>query len=110
MSRVVDPRPASEEGWPYPDTGADWLADDEIDLDALELRADRHCYDALTKTEREILFMRFGLDGESPASMKQIAHQFELTHAEVRDLLGCAIDKMRTRLGAGESTPPLVHH
>jgi DNA-directed RNA polymerase sigma subunit (sigma70/sigma32) len=84
------------------------MADEQIDLDDLELRADRHCYDALTKTEREILFMRFGLDGEPPASMKDMARHFELTHTEVRELLGCAIDKMRTRLGAGESR--LVTH
>jgi DNA-directed RNA polymerase sigma subunit (sigma70/sigma32) len=109
MTRGMEPRPAaSEDGWPYPDTGADWLADDDIDLDALELRADRHAYDALTKTEREILFSRFGLDGAPPASMKDMARRFELTHSEVRELLGCAIDKMRTRLGAGDTR--LVTH
>src|SRR5882762_9237251 len=95
MSRGFQPRTASEDGWPYPDTDGETPADDDVDLDALELRADRHCFDALSKTEREILFMRFGLDGEVPATMKDIARHFGLTHNEARGLLGGAIDKMR---------------
>jgi len=109
MARGLLPSTASEDGWPYPDTDGETPADDDLDLDALELRADRHCFDALSKTEREILFMRFGLDGDSPVGMKDIARHFGLTHNEARDLLGGAIDKMRTRLVADERGIPLLH-
>jgi len=98
----------TDDGWPYPDrTGdgaGDVAADDEIDLDALELRVDRHAFADLTELEHHIVCRRYGLhDGSSPgapASMKQLARDLECTHAEVAVVLGCALDKLRTRLTA----------
>lgn len=97
MARSVFQLFPSDDGWPYPDGGTEPIADDEIDLDALELRADRHAFDALTPLEFDVLSRRFGLQGR-PQSMKELAHGIGCSHAETRDILGGAIDKLRTRL------------
>ncbi|MGH9030671.1 MAG: hypothetical protein ACRDY4_05265 [Acidimicrobiia bacterium] len=103
MARSTFPLFPTDDGWPYPDGatmmrgGVEPLDDDEIDLDALELRADPHAFDALSPVEYEALARRFGLHGP-PESMKELSHGLGYTHAEAREVLGRAIDKMRTRL------------
>lgn len=89
---------ASDESWPYPDIEDGPADDDELDLDALELRADPRAYADLTPGEREVLFLRFGLRDGLARSMKEIGHTLDLTHSEARDVLGRAIDKVRYRL------------
>ena len=92
----------SDDGWPYPDLpqGADDPpTDDDVDLDALELRADPHAFECLNPTEYELVTRRFGLYGPA-TSMKDLAHDLGWSHAETRDVLGRAIDKLRTRLTA----------
>lgn len=90
--------PSSDESWPYQDVEGEPAADDDLDLDALELRADPRAYADLTPGEREVLFLRFGMRDGRAHSMKEIGHILELTHAETRDVLGRAIDKVRHRL------------
>lgn len=90
--------PSSDESWPYQDVEGEPAAADEVDLDILELRADPRAYAELTPGEREVLFLRFGMHDGRARSMKEIGHALELTHAEARDLLGRAIDKVRHRL------------
>jgi len=89
----------SDDGWPYPDASdrGDRAADDPIDLDALELRADRHAFADLTEWEHFAVVRRYGLDGP-PCSMKELAQQLECSHAEARELLGGALVKLRARL------------
>jgi DNA-directed RNA polymerase sigma subunit (sigma70/sigma32) len=99
MSRSTLPLFPTDEGWPYPDVvGLDLVADEEPDLDALELRADRHAFDGLTLLEREALFSHFGLQGHHPLSMKELGPALGCSRSEARTLLGTAIDKVRTRL------------
>jgi len=99
MSRSTLPLFPTDEGWPYPDVvGIDLAADDEPDLDALELRADPHAFDTLTTQERAALFAHFGLRGEAPVSMKQLGPALGCSRSEARALLGTAIDKVRIRL------------
>jgi len=108
MATSTLPLYPTDDGWPYPDrTGdvaSDVAADDEIDLDALELRVDRHAFADLTELEHYVVCRRYGLPNGSPplapASMKQLARDLECTHAEVAVVLGCALDKLRTRLTA----------
>jgi DNA-directed RNA polymerase specialized sigma24 family protein len=90
----------TDDGWPYPDrvAGPDLVDDTEPDLDALELKADRHAFDGLTTAEREAVVRRFGLDGSPPLPLKQLATKLGCTRAEARDALGRGIDKLRTRL------------
>lgn len=90
--------PSSDESWPYPDMEGEPADDEELDLDLLELRADPRAYSSLTPGERQVLFLRFGLLDGVPRSMKEIGHSLDLTHSETRDVLGRAIDKVRTRL------------
>jgi hypothetical protein len=99
MSRSTLPLFPTDEGWPYPDfVGRDLADDDEPDLDALELRADRHAFDGLTLLEREALFRHFGFHGVPALSMKELGPALGCSRSEARALLGTAIDKVRTRL------------
>jgi hypothetical protein len=90
----------SDDGWPYPDLprGVDDPAtDDEVDLDALELRADPHAFECLSRAEYELVARRYGLLGR-PMSMKELSHDLGWSHTETRDVLGRALDKLRVRL------------
>jgi len=98
MARSTLPLYPSDDGWPYPDDSADGLvADDEIDLDQLELVADPHAWADLTAAERTAIERRFGFDG-APASMKELCATLGCTRTEAREVLGSAIDKLRSRL------------
>ena len=90
----------TDDGWPYPDLPGgidDPAADEQIDLDVLELQADRHAFECLNPTEYELVARRFGLHGPA-MSMKDLAHDLGWSHGQTRDVLGRAIDKLRTRL------------
>ncbi len=90
--------PAVDESWPYPDADDEQAADEEVDLDVLELRVDPRAYLGLDSTEREVLFLRFGLSDGRARSMKEIARTLGCTHAQAREFLGRAIEKVRTRV------------
>ena len=98
----------TDDGWPYPDSGASAYTapelgglepsvDDDVDLDVLELRADPHAYADLTELEYFAVSWRYGLGG-SPHSMKDLAGELGCNHAEAREVLGGALDKLRRRL------------
>ncbi len=88
----------NDDGWPYPDAlVVEPAADDDIDLDLLELRADPHAYADLTELEYFAVSWRYGLTGE-PHSMKNLALELGCNHSEARAVLGCALDKLRQRL------------
>ena len=72
----------TDDGWPYPDALAvEPAADDDIDLDLLELRADPHAYADLTELEYFAVSWRYGLTGE-PHSMKNLALELGCNHSE----------------------------
>jgi DNA-directed RNA polymerase sigma subunit (sigma70/sigma32) len=100
MARTTLPLFPTDDGWPYPDTvdALDRGDDDEPDLDALELRADPHAFDALTPAELLAVTRRFGLDGAAPVSVKQLGDVLGCSRAEARAILGTGIDKLRDRL------------
>jgi hypothetical protein len=93
----------TDDGWPYPDAAPsvagrfEPLADDDVDLDLLELRVDPHAYADLTELEYFAVSWRYGLDG-APHSMKDLAGELGCNHAEAREVLGGALDKLRRRL------------
>ena len=100
----------TDDGWPYPDAafsefGASQLgaleqvADDDIDLDLLELRVDPHAYADLTELEYFAVSWRYGVGNRcTPHSMKELAAELGCNHAEARDVLGGALEKLRRRL------------
>lgn len=96
---------SAEDGWPYPDTGVEPEGDDDLDLDLIELRAGSRAFASLSVSERLALFGRFGLAGHAPQSMKHLALELGLTHSQARDLLGSAIDKVRSRLDSEPLRP-----
>jgi DNA-directed RNA polymerase sigma subunit (sigma70/sigma32) len=100
VARTTLPLFPTDDGWPYPDgpNGLDIVDDTEPDLDALELQADKHAFDTLTPAERDAVMWRFGLDGGTPLSLKDLGPKLGCTRTEARDLLGAGIDKLRTRL------------
>jgi DNA-directed RNA polymerase sigma subunit (sigma70/sigma32) len=87
----------TDDGWPYPDTVQPELVADAPDLDALELLGP-HAYDTLTAEERAALCFRFGLQGSTALSMKELAPALGCSRAEAGLVLGRAIDKMRIQL------------
>ena len=98
LARGIHRLPSVDESWPYPDAEDEPAADDEVDLDVLELRVDPRAYMSLDSVEREVLFLRFGLSDGRARSMKEIARALGVTHADARELLGRAIEKVRTRV------------
>lgn len=102
------PLSPADDGWGSPD-GADLdrgdapafgrepVADDDLDLDLLELRVDPHVYADLTELEYFAVSWRYGLAG-SPHSMKDLAAELGCNHSEARAVIGSAIDKLRQRL------------
>ncbi len=90
----------NDDGWPYPDSGAD-LPDPsaDVDDDALLLKAaPPHLFDELDPLERQVVTAHYGLDGSPPRSMKQLHTDLALTRAEVRDALAGGLAKLRTHL------------
>ena len=69
MSRPTLPLFPTDEGWPYTDLvrGPDLVDDGEIDLDALELRADPHAYDTLSDADKSRVAAaeRGGISGQA---------------------------------------------
>ena len=90
----------NEDGWPYPDSGAD-LADPnaDVDDDALLLRtAPPHLFEKLDPLERQVVIAHYGLDGSPPKSMKQLHTDLALTRTEVREALAGGLAKLRAHL------------
>ncbi len=90
----------TDDGWPYADDPREWATDDGIDLDVLQLLCDPHVYDTLTAREQRALFMHFGLGSEDALTMKQLGPALGCTHAEAAELIGTAVDKLRSKLHA----------
>lgn len=90
-------------GWPTPEADRDAETDisdpdAEVDLDAVCLHTDRHLLDDLSPLERRVVRARFGLDGTTERSMKELHLELGLTRHQVRDLLECGLAKLRTHL------------
>lgn len=93
----------TDDGWPYPDVDAAeaalssaFVVDEDVDLDALELVADRHAFDGLTPHERALLELRYRDD----ATIGDLAHWFGCTRTDVVSQLAGAVAKVRRRLVA----------
>ncbi|HEX4868611.1 MAG TPA: sigma-70 family RNA polymerase sigma factor [Acidimicrobiales bacterium] len=79
----------------------DLLADDNaeapFDAAALSLaRADLHTLlDYLNPREREILSLRFGLDGEQPLTLDEVGQLYNVTRERIRQIEAKALTKLR---------------
>lgn len=90
----------SEDGWPYPDGAGDLVdPDSAVDDDALVLRtAPPEVFSTLEPLERQVITAHYGLEGARPRSMKELHADLGLSRAELRDVLGSALVKLRSRL------------
>ncbi len=90
----------AEDGWPYPDSGpeiSDLSAD--MDDDLLSLRAPSpHLFDRLDPMERQVITTHYGLGGQPPRNMKQLHADTGLSRAELREVLGSGLHKLRAAL------------
>ena len=97
MSTFVWP---SEDGWPYPDTAAEW-ADPETasdDDDLLSVRFDTHLLEALDPLERHVLASRFGLDGRTAQTLGELHDDLGMSTDDVETVLSAGLTKLRARL------------
>ncbi len=105
MTRIHSTLPLfpTDDGWPYPDLTFDLGPDrgeyDEPDPATLDLLADPNVFGDLTALELTVLRRRFGFDGP-PAPVKALAAEMGVPRREVVEVLGRAVDKVRTRLTA----------
>jgi DNA-directed RNA polymerase sigma subunit (sigma70/sigma32) len=110
LSWITDDAWPSDEGWPYPDQDAATdvidVMEDEADQDAVTdddhisfLAAASHLLDDLGPLERQVVVGRFGLDGTSPRSMRELQHDLHLPRADLRTALGDGLAKIRGRIG-----------
>lgn len=92
----------AEDGWPYPDTAAEVVdLDAESDDDLLSLRVPPpHLFDELDPIERRVIRSHYGLDGGPALSMKQLHNELGMSRADLRDVLGSGLAKLRTHLQA----------
>jgi DNA-directed RNA polymerase sigma subunit (sigma70/sigma32) len=92
----------AEDGWPYPDTAPEAIdLDAESDDDLLSLKVPPpHLYDELDPIERRVIRSHYGLDGGPAMSMKQLHYELGMSRADLRDVLGSGLAKLRTHLQA----------
>ena len=49
----------------------------------------------LEKQERQVILLRYGLDGEAPRTLSDVGKQFDLTRERTRQIEGLALAKLR---------------
>ena len=103
MRNPLDTIDEKDESWVYADaqTLTDLntrdIEDPYDDIDLLELKADPRFFSLLNSEEYSILDRRFGLSSE-PESMKDIARDMGLTRNQAKEILGCALAKLKEKL------------
>jgi DNA-directed RNA polymerase sigma subunit (sigma70/sigma32) len=106
LSWITDDSWPSDEGWPYPDSDADLDRLEELvdisadaDDDLVSLYAvSPHLLDGLSPVERAVVIARFGLDGHTPQTVREIQHDLGLPRADLRVALGGGLAKIRSRV------------
>ncbi|MBW3669383.1 MAG: hypothetical protein KY443_09255 [Actinobacteria bacterium] len=90
----------ADDGWPYPDTGAELIdLDADYDDDLLTLRIpSSHLFDHLEPLERQVITLLYGLDGQPAVSLLELHDQLGLSDADLRSALGSGLGKLRTQL------------
>ena len=90
----------AEDGWPYPDSEPevrDLSADPDDDLLSLRLPS-THLLDRLDERERQVITLHYGLAGQPPRTMKELHADLGMSRAELRDVLGSGLSKLRSHL------------
>jgi len=61
----------------------------------------------LTQRERQVVELRFGLTGESPMTLKEVARRFRVSRERVRQIETQALDKLRRIAGLPSGADPI---
>lgn len=91
---------ATDDGWPYADTGpeeVDPTAEDDDDLFSLRATPG-HLLDGLDPIEAKVVRARYGLGGEPARSIKELQRDLGLGKSELRGVLGAGLTKVRRNL------------
>jgi len=91
---------ATDDGWPYADTGPEEVdpgAEDDDDLFSLRATP-THLFDGLDPVERRVVTARYGLGGEPARSIKELQRDLGLPKSELRGVLGSGLAKVRHNL------------
>lgn len=80
----------------------DFLAGEEVAPDEALVRRrmleqTRDLLDGLTPREREVLRLRYGLDGETDHTLEEIGRSFSLSRERIRQIESKALEKLRSR-------------
>lgn len=49
---------------------------------------------AITPRERQIIILRFGLDGNKPKTLEEVGHEFKITRERVRQIQAKCLEKI----------------
>jgi RNA polymerase sigma factor (sigma-70 family) len=71
----------------------------------LAILADQ-CLSRLSKEDRMLLTLRFGINGHRPHSLEDLGHKYALTHSAIAARIKRAIKKIRSSLGIRPQAPP----
>jgi DNA-directed RNA polymerase sigma subunit (sigma70/sigma32) len=91
----------TEDGWPYRDSGPE-LEDPtaEFDDDLLSFRVPAvHLLDRLEPMERRVIAAHYGLNGPA-RTMEQLHTDLGIPRADLRDVLGSGLTKLRSQLSS----------
>ena len=103
--------PIGEDG----DTGlSDFMKGDESEIPEYEVmkkvpqEALKKAFRVLSKKEREVLVLRFGLDGDTPSTLEEVGRYFKVTRERIRQIEAKALQKLRYSRNAAELKALLV--
>ena len=65
----------------------------------------REVLETLTERERNILSLRFGLDGDSPKTLEEVGEHYGLTRERIRQIQEEALVRLRARIKEKEEMP-----
>lgn len=49
----------------------------------------------ITPRERQVIILRFGLDGKNPRTLEEVGHEFMVTRERVRQIQAKCLEKIR---------------
>ena len=93
---------------------SDFMKGDESEIPEYEVmkkvpqEALKKAFRVLSKKEREVLVLRFGLDGDTPRILEEVGRYFKVTRERIRQIEAKALQKLRYSRNAAELKALLV--
>ena len=93
---------------------SDFMRGDESEIPEYEVmkkipqEALKKAFRVLSKKEREVLILRFGLDGDTPRTLEEVGRYFKVTRERIRQIEVKALQKLRDSRNAAELKALLI--